>query len=144
MRRHHSRHRCVQYVVVSRLRGVAGLVDLSGARELWRVDPFMEKGAPWLRASDIFGALLGKHRGWPALRYWELIRRDIGNAQQPPDDRLWAPNQAGLDFLEGRRAVPQHALIYDGELVGFDGLLVTCRDAVSNRFRYVKTAGKKR
>lgn len=77
--------------------------------------------------------------GDPAkLRYWGLIREQWNEDETKRTSGLWRPTDKGIQFAQGQIALPRRALIFDGQLRGFDGESRFLRESLGDDFDYQK------
>lgn len=95
------------------------------AREL--IGFYRAAGVGWAHLPTVLASRGGD---FAKLRYWALIE------EHPGVDSVgyWRVTEAGADFLYGRRLVARYALVYNGELRGFDGPGITISDALGQPF----------
>jgi hypothetical protein len=93
-----------------------------------------------LAADSLAPELRSTLRGDPAkLRYWGLLQEaDAEKADGNPRAGLWRVTQSGRDFAAGRIKVHSVALVYQGELEGFDGSRIDIREALTQRFDWTE------
>lgn len=56
-----------------------------------------------------------KSRNYSKLQYWGMLEKVDGQKD------FWKPTQAGLDFVDGKLAMPTTVITYDGEPIGYAG-----------------------
>lgn len=108
---------CNQRVAVKMHCITANLVDFL-RRLAARKEAF---GPSWWRTSDIVTHVKARHQkrssDGPSARYWGLILAcdDSVNEAGAPVGSYWI-TEMGLEFLQGKRAVPFKAFVLNGEL----------------------------
>lgn len=71
------------------------------------------------------------------LRYWGLIQEEP-SVRSDGSERtgFWRITQRGVEFARNRSQEPKYAKLYDGRCLGFDGGVVTIKDALGKKFDY--------
>ena len=54
------------------------------------------------------------------LRYWDLVELKKEVEGDKRTSGLWKPTKKGIEFAQGKIRIPSKALIYNGNLLGFD------------------------
>jgi hypothetical protein len=92
----------------------------------------------WLYLPEVLRSM-GRSRGGDEakLSYWGFIQEE-GGIREDGSNRAgwWRVTDRGRLFVHDGLSVPRHAVIYDGQLLGFAGESVSIRDALGNRFDY--------
>ena len=71
--------------------------------------------------------------------YWGLIEekpKDTGDERGGRTSGFWRMTDKGRLFARGDLAIPRHAILLSGELVGFSGEAVTIRVCLGKKFDY--------
>lgn len=69
------------------------------------------------------------------LAYWGLIEK--ATRENRPGEKIkgfWRVTDQGHAYIQGRLSVPQFARVYNKQVVGYEGPMVTIRDAVGVNF----------
>ncbi len=78
------------------------------------------------------------------LRYWGLVEESFGRREDGGRSGFWRVTERGEAFVKNQLRIPRYALVYDGELLGFDDQddTIGIRDALSYRFSYSELMGR--
>ena len=89
----------------------------------------------------------GEYAHWPTLlrqngvradeaklRYWALVEEEAIVRPDGGRSGWWRVTDLGRQFLAGAVSIDKYALVYDGQLRGFDGKTVTIRDCLGKAF----------
>lgn len=86
----------------------------------------------YVHSSDLGITLRGGEMG--KLAYFQLVVEE--RAQRPDGGRTgyWRVTPLGADWLFGRRKVSKYAWVYDGQVRGYDGPMVSVADVLDEPF----------
>jgi hypothetical protein len=73
------------------------------------------------------------------LRFWGLLepkneKRDDGSDR----NGYWAITEKGIDFVENRIKIFSHFILYNNQLLGFDGDKITIQESLKKKFNYAE------
>jgi hypothetical protein len=93
---------------------------------------------PWFH----FAEFTDTRNDYEKLIFWKMIEHKP-NADDPTkkDSGYWRITQAGKDFVAQRRTMPEYAIVYDGEVLGFSEAPTTIMRALGEKFSYVDLMG---
>ncbi len=98
--------------------------DLIALYDLWKRT---REGETWVHIKDLQGKSGGGD--FAKFRYWKLISQRENDDRLKKDSGFWALTNDGARFLEGESTLHSHAIVREGECVGFSGTLVSARAA---------------
>lgn len=76
------------------------------------------------------------------LQFWKLIEHKPNDDDpEKKDSGYWRITQAGREFVQQRRTMPEYATVYDGEVEGYSEEPTTIMRALGKRFSYVELMG---
>jgi len=109
---------------------------------LWIVREYESNGEEWVYCPD-GPQWFQRTKQHPTLKHWGLIERPAKNAdsEQNPKKKhsgFWRPTEKGIQFAQGRISVPERALIYKDECLGFEGEDVLIHGPLPPGFDYEK------
>jgi len=71
------------------------------------------------------------------LLYWGLVeRKPLEPNSQKKSSGYWRPTQRGMDFVYDNLKVEKYARIYNKDLLGFTGNLISIKDSLKSHFDY--------
>lgn len=76
------------------------------------------------------------NREEPKFRYWGLMEEEPSLRPDGGRAGWWRVTPRGVAWLKREISVPKYALIYDGDLLGFEGEHVYITDAIGTKFNY--------
>jgi len=81
---------------------------------------------------------------FPKLEYWNLIRRMPHNEGDDgkKSSGMWKITPSGKAFLQDHLAVPQYALVYNGNVLAMEGNMVNVRQCLGQKFDYNELMGR--
>jgi hypothetical protein len=72
------------------------------------------------------------------LKYWGLVEAKFNEDSRKKESGIWRPTQDGLRFVRRQQTVHSHAVVYNDELLRFDGEGIEIKTALKNPFDYEK------
>jgi len=94
--------------------------DLPSLIRLWHCN---EEGQEWVHVRELQGKSGGGD--FAKYRYWDLIRARMNDDASKKDSGIWSLTPRGVAFLLGDLSIHSHAVVVDGECVGFSGTLLS-------------------
>lgn len=94
-------------------------VNSGQARKL--IVAFRRFGADWFSMPELVRDLGLPGRDEAALNYFGLIESSLGRRPDGGKLGLWRVTFKGRRYVERALAIPRYALVYNGEVLGFDG-----------------------
>lgn len=73
---------------------------------------------------------------WAKLRYFGLISEKSNEDKTKRTSGLWKVTAKGGCFVRSEISVPEHLLIFNQTVYGFEGKEIFIRDALRNKFNY--------
>ena len=70
------------------------------------------------------------------LRYWKLIEEKLNTDDSKRTSGVWRVTMRGFDFVHRLLRVQKYVLLYNGNLMGFEGDFVTIEDCLQDKFDY--------
>lgn len=70
------------------------------------------------------------------LAYWGLVEEQKATGLHGGRAGYWRVTDSGVAFLKLQLTVPKYARVYDGKVRGYEGPMVTIKDALGTRFDY--------
>ena len=70
------------------------------------------------------------------LAYWGMIEAKTNDDESRRTSGMWRITDNGRRYVERRSGALRYALVYNGELQGFDGGLAGIDEALGSRFNY--------
>ena len=98
--------------------------DLIALYDLWQRT---RQGETWVHIKDLQGKSGGGD--FAKFRYWDLISQRENDDRRKKDSGFWSITHNGVRFLEGESTLYSHAIVREGECVGFSGTLVSAHAA---------------
>jgi len=77
------------------------------------------------------------------LKYWNLIHPKENEDSEKKDSGVWRTTSAGMAFVRNTLKVSKYALIYNGDLRGYEGKLIDIEQALGLKFNYEELMGWK-
>jgi hypothetical protein len=96
--------------------------DLMALHDLWERT---RNGSTWVHVRDLKNISGGGD--FAKYRYWDLIAQRLNDDPSKKDSGFWCLTNRGARFLEGESTLYSHAIVREGECVGFSGTLVSAR-----------------
>jgi hypothetical protein len=94
---------------------------------------FVIRGTDWVHVPTEIGA---RSREEGKLAYWGLVEE----SPDPRDDGgragWWRVTARGKEFVLGRTSIPTYARVFNGRVLGYDGVHVDIRAALGTKFNY--------
>ena len=120
---------CDQYCKVYRRTIYAGMARFL----IWLVKAF-ERRDRMQAYIDILQGPPQRGGDFAKLAYWELI--EPMETKKGKVTRYWRPTDKGRAFAYDKATVPKHAMVFNGEVVGFSEKRFGIRDALGKNFNY--------
>lgn len=70
------------------------------------------------------------------LPMWKLAQKVPNDDPKKKHSGLWRITEKGKAFVEGRITVPKYFFTYNNKFLGFDGEMVSIREALGTKFSY--------
>jgi hypothetical protein len=107
------------------------LMHRSGKKNFWHIEKWLKEiGKPELRAD------------YHKLRFWGLIEAKVEErADGSKRNGYYKLTGRGMMFAEDKLKVQQTAIILNNKFLGFDGLEIGIKQALSTRFNYSELMG---
>ena len=83
--------------------------------------------------------LKGSHstQDFQKAKYFDLIeRRPLSEDDLGKTSGWWRLTERGVQFVQGKLAIPHIALVFDDNVLGFEGNPVTIKDCLDEHFSY--------
>lgn len=71
-------------------------------------------------------------------KYWDLIEAMPHEPDANKSSGMWQLTKKGIDFVQKRISIPKYAIVYNDDVIRFEGDPVTIRDVLSEKFDYQK------
>lgn len=97
---------------------------------------YRKHGMDWGHVPTIAPRLRGDGGMIALLRYWGLVEESPELRDDGGRAGWWRVTDLGRDFVLNRVTVPKYARIYDSDLLSLEGVQVSIRDALGERFNY--------
>lgn len=91
-------------------------------------------GEDFVHKPSVLGGVGSAARDESLLRYWGLLEEE--SAMRPDGGRAgwWRVTHLGFEWIHGMTKVLSHARVYDGELLGLVGDMVTIEECLGSKF----------
>lgn len=89
----------------------------------------------WIPVSEIYAR--GAAGDYAKLRYWSLVESADARGAVKNASGFWRLTDRGKRFVEGQLRLPKYALVFDNNVLGHEGALVTIHECLGKRFSYV-------
>ena len=89
----------------------------------------------WIPVSEIYAR--GAAGDYAILRYWSLVESADARGAVKNASGFWRLTDRGKRFAEGQLRLPKYALVFDNNVLGHEGALVTIHECLGKRFSYV-------
>lgn len=88
----------------------------------------------WVDVQNEFASrgLVATSMGYTCLKYWGLIECKANEDPAKNSSGLYRINSTGLDFLKGKSEIRKKAVTIDGEVIRFEGKMISVNDVVGN------------
>mgnify|MGYP006970191130 CR=1 FL=1 len=112
--------------------------DLIALYDIWQRT---REGDTWVHIKDLQGKSGGGD--FAKFRYWELIAQRINDDPRKKDSGFWCLTNKGASFIADEELLYSHAIVREGECVGFSGTLISAPEAFSGAgFSYPELMSK--
>lgn len=127
---------CDRFAQVYRRKVHAGIArELIKIYKLQRSNPYTN----WVHFRDF--ASLSEGRDFTIARYWNLLERETSDDDAKKDSGYWRLTPEGKGYVTGVHKIQQIALVYNDEVIRFEGPLVTINDCLGDKFNYAELMG---
>jgi len=90
-------------------------------------------GTGWCHVPTVVGA---KSREEGKCAYWGLLEEQSGKGLHGGRAGYWRLTERGEAFVLNQIQVPTYALVYNGRVMGFEGAMMSIKDALGTKFDY--------
>lgn len=90
-------------------------------------------GTDWVHVPTSIGA---RSREEGKLAYWRLVEEQVGKGLHGGRAGYWRVTAFGEKFLRAQEKVPTYALVYNGRVMGYEGAMISIKDALGTKFNY--------
>lgn len=123
---------CGQYVktykrtINTSMARVLWLIHKSGKKDFFHIENWLKEiGKPELRAD------------FHKLRFWNLLEKKVEDrADGSNRNGYYRITSRGVMFAEGSMEVNKHAIIYNNEFLGFEGEMISLKNALKEKFDF--------
>lgn len=69
-------------------------------------------------------------------KFWNLIEQKTNTDEDKRSSGYWKLTARGVDFVRGLEDIPQVALVFDDQVIGFDGKQQFIQQCLGDKFKY--------
>lgn len=110
-------------------------LNLSIALALIKLYKFHQDGTTWVHVNTQLRQVSGGY--FSLAKWWGLIvQKKKDGDESKRVSGYWALTRKGIDFVEGKLAVPSYVEMYNGEVLGFSEYNMTISDCLGSKFNY--------
>jgi hypothetical protein len=104
---------------------------------VWLVRECSKLNGGWVNVAESAPTFVRRSNEVSRLVWWGLVE-ERPNDEDPTrrSSGIWRPTRRGIAFANGNASVQERVVLYNNRCEGFEGDLITIRDALGSKFDY--------